>query len=185
MKSFNVRLAQSLNCLCAAGLAFAFLFCVASSPHAYAAESSINWNWLNLSLRIAETNFGVGVSVPVTMVVSNRTGMDHTIYCNEGDPCVCGPGNVSIVEVKSGEAIGCKLSTQQRAGLQNNYFTRVEGHNSKSFSLDLTIGHDITNNGAYQVRALGWFSAIEPPSNHQFSAVTTPPLVIVISPKSH
>jgi len=183
MKHFMFEVAQRIRRIHVFGWAVTWLLFISISPCLYGAEASTNWNWLSLSLSIGQTNSAVGEKIPVTMIVSNCADIDHIVYCNEGDPCVCGPGKISIVEVASGKTIECKLSTLQRAGLQNNYFTKIQGHNSKEFNLDLISGYEITNAGFYQVQGLGWFPTTEPSTNHEFTAVSTPPVIILLTPK--
>lgn len=184
MNYSNLKVMPNFSRVRAFGLVFSWLVLIAVSPTVDGVEVSTNWNWLSLTLSIAQTNLAVGERIPVAIIVSNCADVDHTFYCNEGDPCVCGPGKISVVEVVSGKEMECKLSTLQRAGLQNNYFTRIQSHASKEFRPDLISGYEITNAGSYQIQGLGWFPTMEPPTNHEFTAVTTPPLIISLSPKT-
>ena len=148
-----------------------------------ASETTTNWNWLNLTLNISNTNLVVGSNILTSIVVSNRTESPHTVYYWSADPCFCGPGNFEITNLETARKVEYAYSEQQRAGLMQTDFTQIQGHHSMQFDCNLAAGYTMTNQGMYSVRAVCWFPAYKPLTNHQYVTVLTPPVLIPLSPK--
>jgi hypothetical protein len=159
-----------------------FFFAVLMSLKA--SETYTNWGWASLRLVVQKTNLFMGDKILVSAVASNVLENEHILWQYAGDPCLCGPGKILIVEMSSGKEIKCRFSLDERAGWADYYSISLQGHKSKSFEVDLQKGYAITNTGFYSVQAVGWFPINEPPTNHQHATVVTPPIVINLLPKS-
>jgi len=157
------------------------IFAPIASRVLFAAEVQTNWNWLTFSMDIAKTNFCIGDKIAVSVTVSNVNSEQHMLPWYAGDPCNYGLGHF---EITCGTAsISCRLTRDLRAQLARYYLTSLKGHEFKTFEADLASGYYLTNSWDYTVHAVGWFDELDNPTNHHDIAITTPPIILSLSPK--
>lgn len=147
----------------------------------FAVEVQTNWNWLTLSMNIAKTNFCLGDGIPVSVTVSNVGSEQHSFPWYSGDPCNYGLGHFEITSGTSN--IPCRLTRDVRAQLANYHLASLNGHSAQAFEADLASGYNMTNSWDYTVHAVGWFDELDNPTNHHDIAITTPPIILSLSPK--
>lgn len=149
----------------------------------HATEAHTNHDWVSFGVSISKTNFFAGDKVPASMVVSNVSETVHYLRPVHGDQCGPGFGEFQISEMTSGKTIECKFSAEQRLPYSAALDT-LEGHRVESFEINLAYGYGLTNSGIYTVQAMGKFSTNDPPTASNFFSITTPPVIIYLSPKA-
>ena len=144
-----------------------------------ASESWTNWTWVNLGLSIPQTNLVIGGKILASIVVSNTVNEEHVVFYDSVQPCNCGFGWFSIVEVSSGKKVKYFFTPTGFGSVEKH----LAGHKLESFDFDLTRCYAITNAGLYSVSVTGWFPISESLTNQQYATVVTPPIIISLSPK--
>ncbi len=61
--------------------------------------------------------------------------------------------------------------------------TSLAGHATNIVDCNLIDGYVITNAGFYHVQAVAWFPTSGLETSRQYTTVTTPPILIKLSPK--
>lgn len=144
---------------------------------------STNWNGLALKLVIPETNMVIGDAICASLIISNTASVEQVVRWNTGDPCGCGFGLFEITDMSSGKQIKCHIPDDERsvigAGMIN-----LTPHRTHGFDANLLAGYSLTNSGLYSVRGVHYFYSSEPPTNRQTIPVVTPPIVILLCPKT-
>ncbi len=177
MKSTLLETGRSIGAVLAVMLLF-----MATLQSSVAIETDTNWSWLNLRLVIPETNLMVGDNISASIVVSNITKNEHILHCSADNPCSCGFGRFSIIESITGEKPECRFKSD--GAILSNYLISLQSHEFRVFDFDLVAAYAITNAGIYSVSAVGWFPLSEQPTNNQHATMTTPPILIRLSPKT-
>jgi hypothetical protein len=144
-------------------------------------ETFTNWNWLSFELNVPQTNYSLGEKLSTIVTVSNTTTANHIVRWIADDSCGRGFIKFSIIEMSSGGESECKFPFDGAITLTGQ--ADLSGHTSKSFEFDLAATYSITNAGIYSIQTTGWFPISEPATNHQYATVTTPPIIISVSPK--